>query len=73
MDAYIPRRKYQVKSHSSPWFLAACVAAIVLRNHLFRLHQKDKSSESKVKFRHASNCCIKVLEVTKLPYANKTK
>ena len=33
IDVYIPHRKYQVKSHSSPWFLAACAAAIVHRNH----------------------------------------
>ena len=39
----------------------------------FRLHQTDKSSESKVKFRHASNRCKRVLEAPKLAYANKTK
>ena len=48
IDAYIPHRKYQVKPHSSPWFSAACAAAIVHRNHFFRLYQKAKSSESKV-------------------------
>ena len=32
---YIPHRKYQVKPHSSPWFSAACVAAIVQRNDFF--------------------------------------
>ena len=49
VDAYTPQRKYQVKLHSSPWFSAACAAAIVHRSHFFRLYQKDKSSESKVK------------------------
>ena len=39
-DVYIPHRKYQVKPHSSPWFSAACAAAIVHRNHFFRLCQK---------------------------------
>ena len=29
IDVYIPYRKYQVKSHSSPWFSAVCPAAIV--------------------------------------------
>ena len=48
IDVYIPHRKYQVKPHSSPWFSAACAAAIVHRNHLFRLYQQSKSSESKV-------------------------
>ena len=70
---YIPHRKYQVKPHSSPWFSAACAAALVHRNHFFRLYQQNKSSESKVKFRQASNCCKRVLEAAKLAYASKTK
>ena len=73
IDVYITHRKYQVKPHSSPWFSASCAAAIIQRNHFFRLYQKDKSSDSKVKFRQASNRCKKVLEVAKLAYANKTK
>ena len=28
IDVYIPHQKYQVKPHSSPWFSAACAAAI---------------------------------------------
>ena len=35
IDVYTPHRKYQVKPHSSPWFLAACTAAIVHKNHFF--------------------------------------
>ena len=73
IDVYIPHRKYQVKPHSSPWFSAACAAAIVYRNHFFHLYQKDKSSDSKVKFRPACNCCKRVLEAAKFAYANKTK
>ena len=46
---------------------------IVHRNHFFHLYQKDKSSESKVKFRQVSNCCKRVLEAAKLAYANETK
>ena len=42
IDVYIPHRKYQVKSHSSPWFSAACAAAIVHRNHFFHLYQREK-------------------------------
>ena len=64
--------KVKVKPHTSPWFSAASAAAIVHRNHL-RLYQKDKSSESKVKFRQAINCCKRVLEHAKIVYANKTK
>ena len=73
IDVYIPHRKYQVKPHSSPWFSAACAAAIVHRNHFFRLYQQNKSSESKLKFRQASNHCKRVLEAAKLAYATKTK
>ena len=47
IDVYIPHRKNQVKSHSSPWFSAACASAIVHINHFFRLYQQDKFSESK--------------------------
>ena len=39
----------------------------------FHLYQKDKSSDSKVKFRQASNYCKRILEAAKLPYAIKTK
>ena len=73
IDVYIPQHKYQVKSRSSPWFSAACAAAIVHRNHFFRLYQQNKSSESKLKFRQASNRCKRVLEAAKLAYAIKTK
>ena len=72
-DAYIPYRKYQVRPQASPWFAAACAAAIVHRNHFFHLYQKDKSSNSKVKFRQASNSCKMVPEAAKLAYANETR
>ena len=72
IDVYIPHRKYQVKPHSSPWFSAACAAAIVHRDSFFCLYQKEKSSDSKVKFRQASNRCKRVLEAAKLAYTNKT-
>ena len=73
IDVYIPHRKYQVKQHSSSWFSAACAAAIVHRNHFFHLYQQNKSSQSKVKFIQASNCCKRVLEAAQLACATKTK
>ena len=73
IDVYIPHRMYQVKPHSSTWFSAACAAAIVHRNPFFPLYQENKSSESKVKFRQATNCCKRVVEAAKLAHANKTK
>ena len=41
-----------------PWFIES----------FFCLHQQNKSSESKVKFRKASNHCKRVLEAVKLAY-----
>ena len=74
IDVYIPHRKYQVTPHSSPWFSADCAAAIIHRNHFFfHLHQKDKPSDSKVKFKQGSNHCKRVLEAVKVAYANKIK
>ena len=53
--------------------LSAFAAVIVYRNHYFCLYQQNKSSESIVKFRQASNRCKMVLEAAKLAYATKTK
>ena len=72
-DVYIPHRKDQVKPHSSPWFSAACAAAIVHRNHFFHVYQKGKSSDSKVNFRKTSNHCKSVLKGAKLAYVIKIK
>ena len=68
IDVYIPHRKYQVKPHLSPWFSAACAAAIVHRNHFFVC---TKRINLILNFRQASNCCKMVLEAAKLAYANK--
>ena len=69
----MPYCKYQVKSHSSPWFSAACAAGVGGRNHFFWLHQQNKCSESKVKFRQANNPCKRVLEAAKPGYVHKTE
>ena len=55
------------------WFPGDFAAAMVHRNHFLHLYQREKSCDSKVKFRQASNHCKKVLEAAKLAYANKTK
>ena len=72
IDVYIPHRKHQVKPRSSPWVSAACTAVIVHRNHFFRFYQQNKSSQSKVKFKH-TNRCKRALKAAKLAYVNKTK
>ena len=54
--------------------MTSCAAGIVHGNHVFLFVPKGKiSSQSKVKFRQASNYCKRVLEAAKLAYANKTK
>ena len=62
-----------MEPYASPWFSAACAASIVHRNHFFHLHQQNKSCESTVKFRQASNCCKRILEAAKPTYDNKTE
>ena len=69
---YIPHHKYQVKSHASSWFSAACGVAIVHRNNFFCLQEQNQPSESDVKVRQVSNCCKKVLEAAKRTYTDKT-
>ena len=69
----ISHRKYQVKPHSSPWFSATCVAAIVHRNHFFCLYLENKSSESKLMFRQAIYHCKSIFEAAKCTYRNKMK
>ena len=72
IDIYVPHTS-SLKTHPSPWFSAACGAAIVHRNHFFHLYQQNKSSESQVKFRQAINHCKRVLEAAKLAYATRAK
>ena len=63
-DVYIPHRKYQVKPNSSPWFSAACAAAIAHRNHFFvctnRINLLNLKSRS-------DRVVISVKEFLKLP------
>ena len=66
IDVNIPSCKYQVKSHSSPWFSATCAAVIAHVNHFFHLHLLNNSSESIVKFRKDSNCGKRVLKLPNL-------
>ena len=72
-NVYIPHRKYQAKPHSSQWLSAACAAAIVYRNHFFHLYEQNISSESKVKFRQASNLCKGFLKLLNLHMLIKQK
>ena len=71
IDVYITQTSGQTSLISMVF--TSCTPAIIHRNHFFRLYQQNISSESKVKFRQASNCCKSVLEAAKLAHANKTK
>ena len=42
-------------------------------HYFFNLHQQNKFSESKIKFRQASNRSKRVFETAKREYANETK
>ena len=53
IDVYIPHLNYQFKPNSSPQFSAACVAAIVDRNHFFVRVNRILCCKPKVKFRQA--------------------
>ncbi|CAE1168972.1 unnamed protein product [Acanthosepion pharaonis] len=55
IDAFIPSRKYRVKSRPSPWFSAACSAAIAHRNHFFHLFRSDMSDCNRRLFASAHN------------------
>ena len=66
MSAGIRHCQYQVKPHLAPLFSATCAAAIVHRNYFLHLNQKNKSFQSKVKFRQASNCCKGFLKLANL-------
>ena len=54
-------------------FHAVCATVELIESTFFRLYQYNKSSESKVKFRQASNYYKRVVKAAKLTYANKTK
>ena len=54
-------------------FSVAFAATIVHRNHLFHLYQREKSSDSKVKFRQATNCCKGFLKLPNLDMMIKQK
>ena len=65
IDVYIPHCKYKVTPRASPWFPAVFAAVIAHRNHFFHFYRENKFSASTVKFRPASNCCKRILEVIK--------
>ena len=73
-DVHIPHRNIRssfltASGHSSPWFSAAFAAAIAQRNYFFRVHQRNNSSASKVKFWQASDWYKGVLQAPKLAYS----
>ena len=52
--------------------VCSCLCCYHSLKKFFRLYQQNKSSESKLKFRQASNRCRWVLEAARLVYVSKT-
>ena len=73
IDAFVPHRKYQLKSHSSPWFSPACAAAIAHRNHFFHLFRRDNSVENKRLFSASRRRCRNILRNAKNNYQQSVK
>ena len=69
IESFVPHRRFQVKPHSSPWFSAACAAAISHRNHFFRQYCRNTTPENKRLFSTARNRCRKVLDDAKAAYS----
>jgi len=70
---FVPFRRYQVKSHSSPWFSPACAAAIAHHNYYFYLLKRNDNLENKQLLKTARKSCRKVLSEAKSKYATKTQ
>ena len=71
IDTHIPYHKYQVQNKQSIWFPTACAAAVAHENCFLCFRQQNKSSASKLKFRHCDNYYKKILEAVNLAYTNK--
>ena len=71
IDCYIPLRKFQLKSHSSPWF-TPYAAAIPDRNHYFHKYHWNATPENKKLFCDSCNHCRIVLKDARYNYAETT-
>ena len=49
--------KFQLKSHSSPWFTPSCAAAVTHRNHYFHQYHRNATHENKKLFCDSLNHC----------------
>ena len=62
-----------IRSSLIPWFSVSFAGAIAQRNLFIRLYQQNKSSVSKLKFKHASNRCKNFLKLPNLLMLIKQK
>ena len=62
-----------IRSSLIPWFSVSFAGAIAQRNLFIHLYQQNKSSVSKLKFKHASNRCKKFLKLPNLLMLIKQK
>ena len=75
IDEYVLHCKNHVKRHVTPLhgFHLLELLSQPIQIAFFCLYLQNKSSESKVKLRQATNRCKMVLQGAKITYANKTK
>lgn len=73
IEAFIPARKYKVKSRLLTWFSAACSASVAHRNHFFRLYHSDISDCNRCLFVSACNECNRVFSEAKTLFAEWMK
>ena len=73
IEIFIPHKTFQQKTHSQPWFTAACAAAISHRNHHFHQYNRNPSEITRTNFRNTSNHCKYILRHAKDNYANVLK
>ena len=71
--SFVPQRRYQVKTHSAPWFSPSCAAAIAQRNYFFHLFRRDNSSRNKQLFTSSRNHCKKVFRDAQAKYMQDMK
>ena len=71
IDVLIPHNTGSIITHLHDFNLLALL--LKLKEITFYLYRQNKYSESKVKFRQASNHCKRLLQAAKMAYANKIK
>ena len=73
IDCYMPRKMFQLMSHSSPWFTPSCAAAVTHRNHYFHQYHRNATPENRKLFCDSRNHCKGVHKDARSNYAETTR